>query len=96
MCSWGGDEFVVCLPEGRPEAAATAMQRLLETGSNMDVQGLKLGVSVGMASYQTDVLDAESMLRRADGRMYERKAAGPERRRTEVRKQSRVLKNPLS
>ncbi len=93
---WGGDEFVVLLPEVRPEAAATAMQRLQETVSSIDVQGLKLGASVGMASYPTDGLDAESLLHRADGRMYERKAAGLDKRRTEVRKQSRLLKNPHS
>jgi len=92
---WGGDEFVVLLPEVRPEAARLAMQRLLETVSEIDVQGLKLGASVGMASYPTDGLDAESLLHRADGRMYERKAAaGSDSGRSEVRRHPRLLKNP--
>lgn len=70
---WGGDEFVLILPEVRPEAARSAMQRLVKMVSGIDVQGLKLGASVGLASYPTDGLDAESLLHRADGRMYEGK-----------------------
>lgn len=71
---WGGDEFVLLLPEVRPEDARKAMQRILTAVSEIEVQGLKLGASVGLASYPTDGLDAETLLHRADGRMYERKA----------------------
>jgi diguanylate cyclase (GGDEF)-like protein len=90
---WGGDEFVVLLPEVRPEAAHHAMQRLLERVSAIDVQGLKLGASVGLASYPTDGLDAEGLLHRADGRMYEKKAkADPTARRTAGRKPARAFR----
>lgn len=90
---WGGDEFVVLLPEVRPEAAHSAMQRLLERVSAIDVQGLRLGASVGLASYPTDGLDAESLLHRADGRMYEKKAkVDSPTRRTVSRKQTRALR----
>lgn len=70
---WGGDEFVVLLPDVRPEAARTAMLRLVEKVSQVDVQGMKLGASGGVASYPTDALDASGLLEAADARMYERK-----------------------
>ena len=51
---WGGDEFVLLLPEVRPEDARKAMQRILTAVSEIEVQGLELGASVGLASYPTD------------------------------------------
>ncbi len=92
---WGGDEFVLLLPEVRPEAARSAMQRLLATVSNIEVQGLKIGASVGLASYPTDGLDAESLLNRADGRMYEGKhASGPTLRRSAASRRARTADEP--
>lgn len=70
---WGGDEFVMLLPEVRPEAAKAAMQRLIDSVAAIDVQGTKLGVSGGVASYPTDGLDPSALLDAADARMYARK-----------------------
>ncbi len=71
---WGGDEFVLMLPEVRPEAAHVAMERLASLVSQIEVQGIKLGASVGLASYPNDGLDHEALMKRADGRMYDWKS----------------------
>lgn len=72
---WGGDEFVLVLPEVRPEAAHSAMERIAGLLSQIEVQGVRLGASVGLASYPNDGLEPEALMQRADSRMYEWKGA---------------------
>src|SRR5690606_33895630 len=51
---WGGDEFVVVLPEVRPAAAHGAMERIAGRLSQTEVQRVRLGASVGRARYPDD------------------------------------------
>lgn len=72
---WGGDEFVLLLPEVTPESARLAMHRLAAIASATEVQGIHLGASVGLASYPVDGQDGAALLALADSRMYESKLA---------------------
>lgn len=77
---WGGDEFVVVMPMMAPAAGRAAAQRLAVAIRDLDVQGLRLDASVGLASYPEDGADAAALLRRADDLMYAFKASRREPR----------------
>ncbi len=70
---WAGDEFILLLPEVRPQEAQAAADRCAELVAGVEVHGLHLSASVGVASYPIDGHDAETLLRRADDLMYVRK-----------------------
>ncbi len=76
---YGGDEFVILLPNCRPQEAAPVMQRLR---AHVRAQSLPwqrgapaLDISIGLATATfagNESLD--TLLRRADANMYEAKA----------------------
>ncbi len=70
---WGGDEFVLLLPDVHPAEAHAAAERFAALVSGIDVNGVRLSVSVGVASYPEDGTDPQALLRRADDLMYYRK-----------------------
>ncbi|MDD2696001.1 MAG: PAS domain S-box protein [Anaerolineales bacterium] len=72
----GGDEFVVLLPETDHETARTALQRVREllTAHNRSFGEPPLSISMGMATATPGDSLAE-ILRLADQRMYQEKAA---------------------
>jgi diguanylate cyclase (GGDEF)-like protein len=73
---WGGDEFAVVMPTLAPDAGAAAAQRLVRAIAAIDVDGLQLRASVGLANAPRDGDDADTLLRRADDLMYEIKGSG--------------------
>ena len=81
VCRYGGEEFIVLMPEaGREEALAMA-ERLREEISRMTVVTaggtLSLTVSLGVAELARDEDEGlESLINRADRAMYQAKAAG--------------------
>jgi len=81
VCRYGGEEFIVLMPEaGRDEALAMA-ERLREMVSGITVVAaegtLSLTISLGVAALRpTDDETLEGLISRADKAMYEAKAAG--------------------
>jgi len=81
VCRYGGEEFIVLMPEaGREEALAMA-ERLREMISGITVVAaegtLSMTVSLGIAALRSDGDESlESFINRADKAMYEAKAAG--------------------
>ncbi len=81
VCRYGGEEFIVLMPEaGRDEALAMA-ERLRQEISHMTVVTaggtLTLTISLGVAELARDGdEDLESLISRADRAMYQAKAAG--------------------
>lgn len=72
LARWGGEEFALCLPNCGHEAAlriVARMRALLPEGQTC---------SVGVAAWD-GAETAEALLARADGAMYEAKAAGRDR-----------------
>ncbi len=74
----GGDEFVVVLGGGggRDEARLVVGRIMRAVTAPLEIHGLRLGVSVGVAMYPDDGSDAEQLLARADGAMYDAKDRG--------------------
>ncbi|MBF6599378.1 MAG: GGDEF domain-containing protein [Dehalococcoidia bacterium] len=87
---YGGDEFVVILPNTTPDEARHTAEKLeaavaaTAALTAMDVS-LKLGMSVGVATCPDDSRSPGELLQIADSRLYEVKAARPNAPRTPPR-----------
>jgi diguanylate cyclase (GGDEF)-like protein/PAS domain S-box-containing protein len=78
---WGGEEFVVLLPETDATQAVEVAERLLaavrcatwlsDTGVELPIR-----VSIGLATLGSEVPDAEKLIQRADEALYRAKAEG--------------------
>ena len=80
-CRYGGDEFVVLLPDldGREGAVAAAekVRTHLEMPYVVDGTTIKITMSVGMAIYPVDGSRCSDLMRVSDRAMYVNKARGP-------------------
>lgn len=76
----GGDEFAIIQPNAdRPDSTMVLARRLLEqVSAPYVIQGQEavIGVSIGVAWYPEDGLDAEELLRHADAALYAAKRGG--------------------
>ena len=81
LARFGGEEFVLLLPETSPEEAVAVAERIraISTVSNMEPS---CTVSIGVTSNQKDTDTVDTMLARADAALYRAKANG--RNRTET------------
>ncbi|MBC7728193.1 MAG: EAL domain-containing protein [Microbacteriaceae bacterium] len=77
---WGGDEFVVVLPDGGDDyQLREGAQLVIATlGQPFQIDGHRLSVtpSIGAVNHPADGADAALLLRRADAAMYAAKAQG--------------------
>lgn len=71
----GGDEFAVILPGAGATEAAHIVARVVTAFAQIGPQFEGAGVSVGCASAPDDGADSLALVRTADSRMYEAKAA---------------------
>jgi diguanylate cyclase (GGDEF)-like protein len=72
---YGGDEFVVLLPQTTKDSALVVAKRLrdaMRASSFCQDEGLNLNVraSIGLATYPHDARTAHDVIRQADGMMY--------------------------
>ena len=72
---YGGDEFVILLPQTNKDAALVVARRILDvfrTAILLKEDGLSLGIraSIGLASYPDDAKSAHEIIRQADEMMY--------------------------
>ncbi|AWK85676.1 diguanylate cyclase [Azospirillum thermophilum] len=83
VARFGGEEFVVLLPETDEDGALAVAERLRRAiaGLPVDVDGLPVQVtaSIGVASWAAAEPSLEHTLRRADAALYEAKQAGRNR-----------------
>jgi len=75
---YGGDEFVVILPQTDAASAgvlAEKLRRVVEGHTFLQEEGInaRLGVSLGIATYPLEANTKEALIRLADQRMYEDK-----------------------
>jgi len=78
---YGGDEFMIILPETSVKGAETLAEKLLEALSRMDLDFLRgnkqtLSVSIGIAGVETKNETIDTLVKRADGAMYTSKQSG--------------------
>jgi diguanylate cyclase (GGDEF)-like protein len=82
---FGGDEFVIVLPDTDTAAAhrlAEAIRKAIEACEqleNEDVDLSRVTASVGVATFPAHAVDAESLFRQADAAMYSAKRSGKNR-----------------
>ncbi|WP_460838360.1 GGDEF domain-containing protein [Noviherbaspirillum agri] len=77
LLRWGGEEFVIILPDASGETAATAVMRLRERGLGVRPGGGPVTASFGIAERLKDrAVDWRHLLEIADQRMYQAKLAG--------------------
>ena len=71
---YGGDEFLVVLPECKPENVQAVLKRLDGIGANIDGRNLTVALSAGWAELLPGET-AKELLARADAELYANKRA---------------------
>jgi diguanylate cyclase (GGDEF)-like protein len=72
----GGEEFAVILPGTHPDQAYALAERIRAAIARVQVEGVTLSCSAGVAGWPDDTTDLSVLLRLADGALYSAKAAG--------------------
>ena len=76
----GGDEFVILLSQvQREEDAAVTARKIIRTVAaphTINDKSVDINVSIGVSTYPSDGLDAQSLMNRADTAMYKAKQGG--------------------
>jgi diguanylate cyclase (GGDEF)-like protein len=80
---WGGEEFLVLLPDTRPDGAMrvaeTLRRDIAETPIPWNVETVTVTASFGVACARPDEVDADALVGRADAAMYGAKEDGRNR-----------------
>ncbi len=80
---YGGDEFIVLLPETPPKGAQEVAERIRDAVAisplDIDDQRLECNVSIGIAGYPADGGSLDAVIARADHAMYQAKQQGRNR-----------------
>ncbi len=78
---YGGEEFLMLLPDTDSEGARDAAEKVRDAISKIDVPLVDRAItaSLGVATYPSDALDADTLVRMADRALYAAKGAGRNR-----------------
>jgi diguanylate cyclase (GGDEF)-like protein len=79
-CRYGGDEFIVVMPETIKSEAAVVADRIRRTIEDMGFTSgsslVQATVSIGAASYPQDVTTKQALIKAADDALYAAKDGG--------------------
>jgi diguanylate cyclase (GGDEF)-like protein len=85
VCRYGGEEFAVVLPETDAEGAFVVAEKVREAVSSHSFsdgkggRGVRVTVSIGLATFPSAAADREELLRQADDALYQAKHLGRDR-----------------
>jgi len=80
VARWGGEEFILIMPNTDLEQAQQAMRRLRQSGFGTRPDGRPVTASIGLAERIEDgSQDWKTLVERADQRMYKAKESGRDR-----------------
>jgi hypothetical protein len=82
-CRWGGEEFLLVLPDANVERAQRAADKLRHSIANTPVASadelISVTASIGLTLSAPGETDAQQLIARADAALYEAKRAGRNR-----------------
>lgn len=82
-CRWGGEEFLIYLPESKVEHAERVVQAVASVVSDNEINGIKVTMSFGLVeSDGNESLD--DILQRVDALMYQAKSQGRDNIQTQL------------
>ncbi len=73
VARWGGDEFLVLLPDTTSEQAKNIYQRILKACENVSQSKVPISISMGAATKKQPQEDIHALLKEAENIMYKRK-----------------------
>jgi len=78
---WGGEEFLILLPDVNREGAMTAAEKIRESVASVTIAGIDrpITASLGVAMLPGDAVDVTTLARSADRALYIAKARGRNR-----------------
>lgn len=84
VCRYGGEEFIIILPETSEETAVERAELIRQAVGKLRVRSKgetlrQISVSIGIAMYPTPARDATDLVRLADRALYDAKHAGRDR-----------------
>lgn len=80
VCRAGGEEFTLVLPDTPLETARAIGERIREHVADTEIPGVgRLTISIGVACQGDEAVTPESLLKRADERLYRAKEGGRNR-----------------
>jgi diguanylate cyclase (GGDEF)-like protein len=84
VCRYGGEEFIIILPETNEETAIERAELIRQAVSKLRVRSKgetlrQISVSIGIAMYPAPARDATDLVRLADRALYDAKHAGRDR-----------------
>ncbi|AWU94842.1 GGDEF domain-containing protein [Azospirillum ramasamyi] len=80
LVRWGGEEFLILMPDTRIDGAMIAVERMRRAGFGKRPDGILQTASIGIAEQSTDrPADWEALVELADQRMYRAKQDGKNR-----------------
>lgn len=79
-CRYGGEEFLAILPNTPPEGVGVVAERLRRAVEDLVVDGLKVTISLGTATFpELPAESSEKLIEAADGALYRSKENGRNR-----------------
>jgi diguanylate cyclase (GGDEF)-like protein len=80
VARYGGDEFVIMIPEAAQDAAYILSERLRKQFSELKLEKMPpITISLGIATYPLDGTELDDLIKKADSAMYAAKRAGRNR-----------------
>ena len=78
VCRYGGEEFIVLLPESDLQGAFSTAEKIRKNleGSTFSKHQITMNISAGCAEFQLPKETLESMIDRADKALYQAKNSG--------------------
>jgi len=78
---WGGEEFLILVPDVNREGAMTAAEKIRESVASVTIAGIDrpITASLGVAMLPDDAVDVTTLARSADRALYIAKARGRNR-----------------
>lgn len=82
VARYGGDEFIIILPELESDQAKSLAEKLCDTMHHseelkkLDLKSVELSISIGIASYPENGKNVDELLKKADDALYDAKKSG--------------------